>query len=135
MTIQTLINDVVAKGIELYMKHDYDYVLSTKRKGGKTTALNVEEEVAFIKRNGLAHEALSDKAIEKAAIKLIEKMQAIEDSIDRMIAVECTLDRQLSEIGHKLLEEDWKAFYDEPSKYAGTIVIDMVLEYLHEYDK
>ena len=30
------------------------------------------------------------------------------------------------------LEKSWKAFYCEPTKYAGTVVVDMVNQWIDE---
>ena len=34
---------------------------------------------------------------------------------------------------HELIAEEWAAFYDEPEKYAGSVVVDMVNQFLDEY--
>lgn len=30
------------------------------------------------------------------------------------------------------MEKSWKAFYNEPQKYAGTVVVDMVNQWIDE---
>ena len=36
---------------------------------------------------------------------------------------------------HELIAEEWAAFYDEPEKYAGSVVVDMVNQFLDEYSR
>lgn len=132
MTIKSLINDIVKACIDLYMENDYDYVLDSKRKGKEPTHLNLSEQVDFIKKQNLAHPALTDRALEKAAMQVSKKLAAIEADMDTMISVEYVLDRVLTDAGHKLLKREWKAFYYAPRDYEDTIIVDMVLQYLRE---
>ena len=34
---------------------------------------------------------------------------------------------------HELIAEEWAAFYDEPEKYAGSVVVDMVNKFLDDF--
>lgn len=44
--------------------------------------------------------------------------------------VSAILQRDLSDMEMQFILEDWKAFYDEPVKYSGTVVVKLVNEYL-----
>ena len=46
--------------------------------------------------------------------------------MDNQAIIENMLDMQLSQKQLKKIKEGWNAFYTDPLKYKGTIVVDMV---------
>ena len=44
------------------------------------------------------------------------------------------LGRELSDTEMQFILEDWKAFYDNPTKYSGTVVVQLVNEYLDGFN-
>lgn len=44
--------------------------------------------------------------------------------------IESVLGVELFEVEIELLKIDWKAFYVNPEKYKGTIVVELIREYL-----
>lgn len=49
--------------------------------------------------------------------------------------IEEVLANKISDEALDLIYNDWKAFYTEPRKYKGTVVVNMILQYLEEENK
>lgn len=47
--------------------------------------------------------------------------------------VSAVLKRDVTNLEMQYILEDWKAFHDDPVKYSGTVVVQMVNEYLDGY--
>lgn len=48
--------------------------------------------------------------------------------------VSAVLKRKMTDVEMQLIYEDWKAFHDDPVKYSGTVVVEMVNEYLDGFN-
>lgn len=48
------------------------------------------------------------------------------------VLIENILDMWLTQRQLEKIKGDWGAFYNDPVKYRGTVVIEMVKEYLRE---
>ena len=46
--------------------------------------------------------------------------------------VSAVLEREVTEDEMQYIYEDWRAFHDDPTHYAGTAVVQMVNQYLDE---
>lgn len=72
------INKVVETLIDIYMKEDYDYMVSLAIKGERSEGTyTLEEEIDFIKRNDLG-DGLSDEDICKVAEIVVPRIKAID---------------------------------------------------------
>lgn len=52
--------------------------------------------------------------------------------MSKQALIENVLDRFLTSKELESLERDWKAFYNDPCKYRGTVVVELVNSYLSE---
>ena len=50
--------------------------------------------------------------------------------MSKQALLECTLDMWLTQRQIDCIKKDWGAFYADPIKFRGTVVVDMVREYL-----
>lgn len=50
--------------------------------------------------------------------------------MSKQALIENVLDRFVTSAELKALESDWKAFYNDPCKYKGTVVVELVNSYL-----
>ena len=48
--------------------------------------------------------------------------------------VSTVLNRKVTEEEMQLIYEDWRAFHDDPAKYSGTVVVQLVNEYLDGFN-
>ena len=48
--------------------------------------------------------------------------------------VSAVLNRKVTEDEMQLIYEDWRAFHDDPAKYSGTAVVQLVNEYLDGFN-
>ena len=74
------IKTLVDKLVKLYMKEDYNFVVSKLKKGEKVDDITLSEELEFIKHNKLA-EGMSDRDVRRAARLAIDKFSEINKSI------------------------------------------------------
>ena len=63
----------------------------------------------------------------------IEKELIAKHNLQRR-KVENVLDRVLTDIGHTILQRDWKAFYDDPEDYTNSVVLEMIRQYLRDIE-
>lgn len=76
------IEKVVSKVVRIYMKEDYEYVVSLVRSGktAEKAVSTVDEEMEFIKRNGLDM-GLSDEDLRVASEEILERIADIDKRI------------------------------------------------------
>ena len=48
--------------------------------------------------------------------------------------VSAVLNRKVTEDEMQLIYEDWRAFHDDPAKYSGTFVVQLVNDYLDGFN-
>ena len=54
------------------------------------------------------------------------------DCIDNSEVLNKVLGRKIGWVHFNELQHDWKAFYNDPVKYQGTVVVDMVNQWADE---
>lgn len=52
--------------------------------------------------------------------------------MNKQAMIENVLDMWLSQNQLEMIKRDWKAFYDNPLKYKGTVIVEMVKQDLQE---
>ena len=48
--------------------------------------------------------------------------------------VSAVMNRKVTEDEMQLIYEDWRAFHDDPAKYSGTVVVQLVNDYLDGFN-
>lgn len=81
-----MIPKLVKTIIDIYMKEDYEYVISQAKENNKIakTVPNVNQEMEFIRSNNLIPDNMSQSDLEEASKQIIERITEIDLDIYRM---------------------------------------------------